>query len=664
MMRVDTVVVAGQPIEVTSARVVVVGTGAAGYCAADQLTRLGVADVIMVTDRIQAGTSRNAGSDKQTYYKLTLAGGGADSVLDMARTLFDGGAMDGDIALAEASGSVGAFCHLVEAGVPFPRNRYGEFVGYKTDHDPRQRATSAGPYTSKSMVERLQARVAAAGVPVLEGHRVVDLVTHEDRVMGVLTWDIDQGRLALFRCDFVVYATGGPAGMYADSVYPHGQWGAQGAALRAGAAAKNLTEWQFGLASVAPRWNVSGSYMQVVPRFVSTDAAGGDEREFLSQAIPDPGQLASLIFLKGYQWPYDARKAHDGSSLIDLLVHREQVLLGRRVFLDFRRNMAGFDPATLDHEARSYLAGAQALDGPTPAARLHLLNQPAYLFYRDHHQGLDLDHELLQVAVSAQHNNGGLATDCWWQSNLRGLFPIGEASGSHGVYRPGGSALNSGQVGATRAAMWIAGHVRDGLGDDGFVQAAEPLVTAARQVVARAADRFESSGIDTTGQALARIARRMSDCAGLVREPRVVEQALSQTLSEVEDGLLVDVAADSSSRRSLDRVFLLRDIVSSQVVYLAAMVDYVAHGGRSRGSVLYTDPAGQAPRRPDGGTVDLPSSYRFTTDDQDLDDVIQEARWDGRTVPQFCWRPRRSIPVEDEVFESVWRWHRATGGVE
>ena len=36
-------------------------------------------------------------------------------------------------------------------GVPFPKNRWGEYVGYKTDHDPARRATSVGPYTSKCM---------------------------------------------------------------------------------------------------------------------------------------------------------------------------------------------------------------------------------------------------------------------------------------------------------------------------------------------------------------------------------------------------------------------------------------------------------------------------------------------------------------------------------
>ena len=53
----------------------------------------------------------------------------------MAKTLFEGGCVDGDIAMAEAAGSLRAFYHLVDIGVPFPFNKSGEYVGYKTDHD-------------------------------------------------------------------------------------------------------------------------------------------------------------------------------------------------------------------------------------------------------------------------------------------------------------------------------------------------------------------------------------------------------------------------------------------------------------------------------------------------------------------------------------------------
>ena len=78
---------------------IVVGTGAAGYNAADTLYRLGQEDIAIVTEGVKMGTSRNTGSDKQTYYKLTLAGESGDSVRQMAQTLFEGGSRHGDIAM-------------------------------------------------------------------------------------------------------------------------------------------------------------------------------------------------------------------------------------------------------------------------------------------------------------------------------------------------------------------------------------------------------------------------------------------------------------------------------------------------------------------------------------------------------------------------------------
>ena len=60
-------------------------------------------------------------------------------------------------------------------------------------------------------------------------------------------------------------AAGGPGELYKTSVYPKGQIGIHGLAFKAGLAAENLTESQFGLASTKFRWNVSGTYMQVDP---------------------------------------------------------------------------------------------------------------------------------------------------------------------------------------------------------------------------------------------------------------------------------------------------------------------------------------------------------------------------------------------------------------
>ena len=83
--------------------VVVIGSGAAGYNAACRIREDGRRSVAMVTEGVTCGTSRNTGSDKQTYYKLGLGGDSSDSVRRMAENLFAGGSVDGDTALCEAA---------------------------------------------------------------------------------------------------------------------------------------------------------------------------------------------------------------------------------------------------------------------------------------------------------------------------------------------------------------------------------------------------------------------------------------------------------------------------------------------------------------------------------------------------------------------------------
>ncbi len=435
---------------------VIVGTGCAGYNCADWLYTLGRRDLAIVTRGRLSGASRNTGSDKQTYYKLSLASGMPDSVRKMARDLCAGGGVNAGVALAEAAGSTRSFMKLVNLGVPFPCNEYGEFVGYQTDHDHSGRATSAGPYTSKYMTEALERAVLEKGIPILEGLTAFHLFTLHGRVPGLACIDeageSEAAGLVIFHCNQLVIATGGEAAAYWDSVYPESQTGALGMLVRAGVRLVNLNHWQYGLASTKFRWNVSGSYQQALPRYVSV-GADGFEHEFLTEAFPNPAEMLGRIFLKGYQWPFDAQKA-EGSSKIDLLVQQE-CAKGRRVFLDFRRNPSGMGSGfgLIPEEAKKYLehSGALLL---TPYQRLQKLNPAAIGLYREH--GIDLSNEMLEIAVCAQHQNGGADVDVNWQTSVTGLYAVGEAAGTFGAYRPGGTALNSAQVGSLRAAEHIA----------------------------------------------------------------------------------------------------------------------------------------------------------------------------------------------------------------
>ena len=433
----------------------IIGTGCAGFNAADKLFDLGVRDIAIVTEGRFMGTSRNTGSDKQTYYKLSLCGSDGDSVREMAGTLYSGGGVMGEHALCEAAYSARCFLRLCELGVPFPTNEYGEYAGYKTDHDPRTRATSCGPLTSKYMTEALERQVLSKGIEILDFRRAIRILSDGERVTGLATVSTVTGECSVIPCQNIILCTGGPAGIYRNTVYPESQHGGTGLAVEAGVPLSNMEEWQYGIASTLFRWNLSGTYQQVLPRYVSV-GKDGVEREFLYDALGE-GSLG-LIFLKGYQWPFDTRKT-EGSSKVDLLVAGE-IKRGNRVYLDFMHNPKGLEKgfSVLPPEAYEYLERSGALFG-TPIERLAKMNIGAIELYASH--SIDLWKEYLEIAVCAQHCNGGVAVDADWQTSLQGLFVAGEAAGTFGVYRPGGSALNSTQVGSLRAAECIARTKRD-----------------------------------------------------------------------------------------------------------------------------------------------------------------------------------------------------------
>lgn len=508
-----------------------------------RLHQCGERDLAVLSENVNAGASRNTGADKQTYYKLSLAGRESDCVASMAEDLFRGQCVDGDLALCEAALSAKCFYHLAELGVPFPENEYGESVGYRTDHDRGRRASSAGPYTSRIMVECLEREAVSRHITILDHMQLVRLLVKDEKVYGILCLDMKKTEslgFTIIWCENVVLATGGPAGMYHDSVYPPSQLGSSGTAFLAGVKGKNLTEWQYGIASIKPRWNVSGTYMQAMPRFVSTNQQGEDEREFLADYFEDPARMRSLIFMKGYQWPFDA---------------------------------------------------------------------------------------------------------------------VGEVCGSHGVTRPGGSALNAGQVGALRAAEHIV-YGKNGTRQKNADRKGTDRKTereSCRKDAWRHMERITlSAGPSNLGEIWEKAALRMSRAGGMIRCREDLEQALLEVtamLSHFESAVRI------SDYRQAGMFFHLYDMLISQQVYLSAMLDYVQRGGKSRGSALYTCPDGKKPEEK------MPDLYRCKLDEGTLGGMIQEVVLEkGRC--RISWREVRAIPEPDSFFEIQWKEFRKRRGLE
>lgn len=487
--------------------VLIIGNGAAGYAVADRLCEKGIKNICIVTQDRNLSTSRCSGSDKQTYYKLDIASPEGDSIEKMALDLFNGGSMNGSDAYLEAANSLPCFMHLCEIGVPFPQDEYGIYQGYRTDHDNTKRATSCGPLTSKYMTEKLEQRVECTGVEVLDNHQVIRLAVNNGRCFGAYCLTDNKTRLILARN--TVLCTGAPSSVYADSVYPEGHTGATGLAIEAGARLSNFQEWQYGIASKKFRWNLSGSYQQVIPRYISIDT-DGNETEFL-EGIED---IFTKIFLKGYEWPFNSKRI-EGSSLVDILVMNE-ISKGCSVYLDYTKNPNGFDFGLLGDEAYDYLKKA-GVDAATPYERLLQLNPKAAKLYYDN--GIDLSKDKLLIGVCSQHNNGGIMVDANGETSVHGLFCAGEASGRFGVYRPGGAALNDTQVGALLISRYIAGqnsYITD-IPDFGEI---------------RLPSLSDNSNIEETDM---QFGRRMSDYAGAKRDSSELEKLIADLSHLAED---------------------------------------------------------------------------------------------------------------------------------
>jgi len=263
--------------------------------------------------------------------------------------------------------------------------------------------------------------------------------------------------------------------------------------------------------------------------------------------------------------------------------------------------------------------------------------------------GIDLYAEMLEVAVCAQHNNGGLLGNIWSESNVRHLFPVGEVNGIFGVYRPGGSALNSTQVSSLRAAQFITAN---------YTQSPLPIDEFKIAIQNQVADKFDLACSFVRNQAKKSnvaerreaMQNRMTGCGAHIRPLDKIEQAIRECLNEIQS-----IASETiiSSHREIPQAFMNRDILITQYVYLCAIREYIRKGGGSRGSYLIQDKNGTLP------IASLSEDFRFSLESGELLSSVCEIAFDIATMECRCdWNPVRPIPSDDNWFENIWSEYR------
>jgi hypothetical protein len=217
-------------------------------------------------------------------------------------------------------------------------------------------------------------------------------------------------------------------------------------------------------------------------------------------------------------------------------------------------------------------------------------------------------------------------------------------NGSHGIYRPGGSALNSGQVGSIRASQFIArNYTEKPLSDEEFFALCHDQVEA----IVRFGENAIGNGTKYINIKSERelLEERMSRLGAHIRSAdgakQGAEEALTQ-LAAVENGVKL------KEGKNLPLLFKLRDLLVSQFVYFNAIIDYIQKGGGSRGSYLVLDKKGITP------SDKLSGSFTYRMDKGAFDSKIQEIVYEfGKCNIQ--WRDVRPMPQGNNWFENVWK---------
>jgi L-aspartate oxidase len=305
---------------------------------------------------------------------------------------------------------------LVEQGVDFDlredtaNNLNREFHLTMEGGHSHRRIIHAADRTGRAISEVLTERaIAADNIEIFTHRMAVDLVVADGRCQGAYILDQQTGHVDLFQASAVVLATGGASKAYLYTSNPDGASG-DGIAMawRAGCRVANLEFNQF---------HPTCLYHPRAKSFLITEAIRGEGGRLL---LPD-GQR--------FMHNFDARGELAPRDVVARAIDHEMKRLGADcVFLD------------ISHKSREFLLS----HFPTVLARCEEF-------------GIDIGVEPIPVVPAAHYTCGGILVDQHSQTDVAGLYAVGEASctGLHGANRMASNSLLECIVYAESAANHI-----------------------------------------------------------------------------------------------------------------------------------------------------------------------------------------------------------------
>ena len=379
---------------------IIVGSGIAGLFAA--LLAQSHGSVLILTKGsidecntkyAQGGIAAPVGPDDspELHFRDTIAAGS--------------GLVDEDAARILTQEATERIADLVRFGVPFDSVE-GQVALAREGAHSRARVLHAGGDSTGAQIElSLSGLARLSRITVKENCLVEDILTEAGAVQGVQALDTAAQSRQRFAARFVVLATGGAGQLYRVTTNPDVATG-DGVAIayRAGAEVMDMEFIQF---------HPTALRLPGAPTFLISEAVRGEGGILRNNA--------GRAFMTDYHPQGD-------------LAPRD--IVARAIVAEMTRSAADHVYLEVTH---------------LPPERVSARFPQIYRFCLDH--GLDITKEPIPVSPAAHYTMGGVRTNTWGETSLRGLYACGEVActGVHGANRLASNSLLETVVFAERA---------------------------------------------------------------------------------------------------------------------------------------------------------------------------------------------------------------------
>lgn len=481
--------------------VLIVGSGIAGvYTALEIDKKYSVAiltkDTIDISNSVlaQGGIAVSLGKNDspESHFQDTLYAGAGLCNPESVRVLVE-----------HAAENIQEVCNY---GVQFDRANNKELaLGREAAHS-QNRIIHAGDSTGKEVLDKLIIQVKnKMNVHIKERTWVVDLLTVDNAVKGMIVYDEDTKEYRVYYSNVVILASGGYGNLYRDTTNPVVSTG-DGAAMayRAGAC---LMDMEF-------------------VQFHPTVLYHPQNRNFLiSEAVR--GEGARLLNHKGeaFMEQYHPLKELAPRDVVSRAIFKEMQKHDlRHVYLDIT------------------FKGREWLEKRFPM-----------IFRTCLEYGIDMSKDYIPVAPSQHYCMGGIKTDIYGRTTVKGLYACGETAcnGIHGANRLASNSLLEGLVFGQRISQEV----------DAVIQE-----TGGREVFEKPSIRFEEPDRITRpnmkfnrAQAKEEIRSLMTENVGIVRSREKLTKA-REIIAKYEK-LLGNMLNDSIADVELQNMVLLAALI-------------------------------------------------------------------------------------------------------